>query len=72
MIDSDLGFIGIVLSVLWVVLGVICAASIVGYEYEAICPYCGKSISVVKDTEALDCPVCGERIIIDNFKLHKK
>ncbi len=40
--------------------------------YDIKCPYCGRYITVESDAVAVDCAVCGERIIIENYRPRKK
>lgn len=69
---AGIGFIGFVICAVWIVIAIICLSNIIGYEYDSICPYCGKTIQVGEDEEALDCPICNERIIVENYILLKK
>lgn len=49
------------------VLFLICILFLHDEVYETECPYCNKTIQIDKDASALDCPICKERIIIEDY-----
>ena len=55
-----------------VVMLLIGLASLTRRLYDIECPYCGKTITVEDGTQGVDCAVCGERIIIENYIPKKK
>lgn len=69
---GDFGVLSIMLLIGCGVLFIFGLLTLVHKEYIATCPYCGKTVNVVLNTEAFDCPICKERIIIENGKLSKK
>ncbi len=50
-----------------IVLFLICILNLHDEVYEAECPYCNKIIQIDKDAQGLDCPICKERIIIEDY-----
>lgn len=50
-----------------VILFLICILFLHDEVYEAECPYCNKTIQIDKDSQGLDCPICKERIIIEDY-----
>lgn len=53
-------------------VGVLVLATCKYNTYEIVCPYCNKTISAVDGETAMDCPVCKERIIIENYRPKRK
>ena len=71
-VDTGLTIVGIMILIGCIILFVLGLGSVVVKEYNIHCPYCDKEVSINLHTEALNCPVCNERIIIDNYIPKKK
>lgn len=72
LFELGFAFFAIILSVLCIILFVMALATLIRKEYRIQCPYCNKDLSIDLRTEAMDCPICKERIIIDNYIPKKK
>ncbi len=63
----DIIMIGLVL-----ILFLLSLISLRDEVYDAECPYCKKMIRIDKNASAIDCPICNERIIIEDYTLQMK
>ena len=60
--------VGVVCSGCFIIVGMLRLLSAFPIVYDIRCPYCTKSITVQNGCGAMDCPVCKERILIENYK----
>ena len=71
VLEAD-SIVSLILFLLMCVLIIMALLSSISVVYNITCPYCNRELEIPTDTNALDCPVCNERIIIENYTPKKK